>query len=250
MTEDANNFAIFDYIMYSRYWKRLFDAASSSALEFSVRRRGFSNSAVVHDNSHFERDRKIERERDVMHPLRAVTHPFRSRFARTETHFDRTTFEISGKLLIRELWRGRIKALRRKVDSLAGERRTNDDEPSVAKGGGRLRRLPRRALTLGVPPARRTHACLRGRVRVAREDGFGARARAQDGGYTCTIIIPLQQRPNFWISRPFRSILRAREHGMLWKSAVLGTRDSRDKYIVLCNCDFSHFSDESKDGWW
>lgn len=137
-----------------------------------------------------------------MQSLRAVSHPFRSPLAPRCTLTERSKGWKSSKYCYLASG-GRIKESTWTKDglSLAGERRTNertnDDEPSVAKGGGRLRRPPRRALTLGAPPARRTHACLRGRVRVAREDGFGCASASAE--YTCTIIIPLQQRPNFWI---------------------------------------------------
>lgn len=188
--------------------------------EVSVRRWGFSNLALVHNNSHFGRNGTIRRKRERGGGCNAPStrgHAPRAPFARTETHFERTF----GRLLPDE--EERTKALWRKMDSLAGEK--DERRRSVGREGWRsteARRLPRRALTLGAPPARRTHACLRGRVRVARE----VRARAQDGGCTCTIIIPLQ-RPNFLNSRPFRSILCAKRQGTLLRSI-----SARSAYIV------------------
>lgn len=139
-----------------------------------------------------ERQKEIERGGEI------VTHPHapRSPFARgshaRETHFERRS--KFPKDCISRAMTGRDDSTLAE-DGLSRYRETeNDDEPSVAKGGGRLRRLPRRALALSASPAWRTHACAWPR---ACSEGGCARARAQDGGRTCTIIIPLQRPTNF-----------------------------------------------------
>lgn len=178
--------------------KVTFDAASSSALKFSVRRWGFSNS-LVHNNSHFERNRERKKERGggVMHPLRAATHPVR--FARTQTHFERTFGEII-------LDGGGIKALRRKMDSLAGEK----DERATT-----IRRSRRVAVDWGQTLASTcTHARCSSRAADTRVPGR-VRVRGRTGSVRARRMADapaqLLSRCNariFWTSRPFRSVLR------------------------------------------
>jgi len=205
-----------------------FDAASSSALKFSVRRWGFSNS-LVHNNSHFERNRERKKEwgGDVMHPLRATTHPVR--FARTQTHFERTFGEII-------LDGGGIKALRRKMDSLAGEK----DERATT-----IRRSRRVAVDWGQTPASTcTHArCtsraadtrVPGRVRVRGRTG-SVRARA---GWRMHLhnYYPAAT-PEFSEHRGLFGAFYAKCRGTLLRSI-----SARSACIVRCNCESSSHSE-------
>lgn len=163
----------------------------------AFRQWDFSNSTVVHDNSHFGRDRKAERDRergrDCNPPSRTPVHLSLA----VRTHARRTLRDVRNfrKIVFRELWR----------------------EGMIANFGGRWTlSLPRdgeRRRTVGREGWRSTEApastCTRARCtsRVADtrvsawpracSEGGRMRARAQDGGCTCTIIIPLQRPTNF-----------------------------------------------------